>query len=450
VLGLGVVSPASAAEVVLDGGFEAAVEDPEFVLNSLNWTEADSLFDSPLCNEDLCGTGGGTAGPHGGSVWAWFGGSATAGHTGSLTQTLTIPAGTKALSYWFRNGSVLAPFDATLTVKVDSTTVRTHTEAATAQGAYTQQLVNISAFADGASHTLSFNYLNGGAGVTNMTVDDVSIETTLDPATTGTPTVTGIDPAGPSNSTTPKVKGTAEAGSTVTLYANGTCSGASLGSGTAADFAGAGVTATVPPGATTTIFAAASKAGQFNSACSATSVSYVNDSTKPDTTITSSPAGGIAKSLTVSIGFTSSESPATFSCKVDTGAAAPCNSPASITVTPGQHTFSVAATDSAANTDPTPATVTFTAYDCSTLNAAVTAVQAKADAAAKQVSKAKKALKKAKKSGDATKVAKAKKKLKKAKAAAKAAKADLATAQGAAAPCGTSPKLMAERTAERK
>ena len=195
----------------------------------------------------------------------------------------------------------------------------------------------MSAFANGASHTLSFNYLNGGAGITNMTVDDVSL---------------------------------------------------------------------------------------------------LSDSTAPQTTITSSPAGGIAKSLTVPIGFTSSETPSTFSCKVDTGAAAACTSPKSITVTPGVHTFSVAATDASLNTDATPATVTFTAYDCPTLNAAVAKAQ-------KKVAKAKKALKKAKQSGNAVKIAKAKKKLKKAKKALKAAKA-------AAAPCGGTPKVVSGAAAARK
>ena len=165
--------------------------------------------------------------------------------------------------------------------------------------------------------------------------------------------------------------------------------------------------------------------------------SVTPDTTPPQTTITSSPAGGIAKSLTVPIGFTSSETPSTFSCKVDTGAAAACTSPNTITVTPGVHTFSVAAKDAANNTDATPATVTFTAYDCPTLNADVAKAQ-------KKVAKAKKALKKAKQSGNAAKIAKAKKKLKKAKKALKAAKA-------AAAPCGSTPKVVVSgATAARK
>jgi hypothetical protein len=332
VLSQGMTSPASAVELIQDGGFEAGASG-----DSPSWTEADSIFGTPLCTAAACGNGGGTATPHAGTVFAWFGGSATAGHTGSLSQAVTIPSGPASLTYFYRNGSVSAPFDATLTVKVDGTTVKTHTEAAVAEAGYTQQTVDLAAFANGASHTISFEYLNGGAGGTNMTIDNVSINI---------------------------------------------------------------------------------------------------DSEAPQTTITSSPVGGIAKSLTVPIGFTSSETPSTFSCKVDTGAAAACTSPKSITVTPGVHTFSVAATDALNNTDATPATVTFTAYDCTALNAAVAKAQ-------KSVAKAKKALKKAKKSGNAAKIAKAKKKLKKAKKALKKAKA-------AAAPCGSTPKVVSGAAALRK
>jgi hypothetical protein len=353
VLGQGLTSPASAAELVQDGGFEAATGSP---LNSPNWTEADSLFGSPLCNNAECGTGAGASPPRTGLVWAWFGGAPTAGQTGSLSQAVTFPTGGAAsLTYWYRNGSVATPFDATLTVKIDSTTVKTHTEAAVAESAYSQQTIDVSSFADGASHTLSFNYLNGGTGTNSMVVDDVSIQTT-------------------------------------------------------------------PPA----------------------------DTTPPQTTISSPANNSISKSLTLPIAFTSSESPSTFSCQVDATAAAACTSPKSITVTPGVHTFKVAATDAALNTDATPATVTFTAYDCPTLNAAVAAAQAKADAANKKVSKAKKALKKAKKSGNASKIKKAKKKLKKAKAAAKAANAALASAKAAAAPCGTTPKVTSDKSALKK
>ena len=88
---------------------------------------------------------------------------------------MVIPAGTATLTYWYRNGLVTSPFTATLQVRVDGTTVKTHTEASTAQSSYTQQTVNLSTFANGASHTISFNYANNSSGENRMTVDDVSL-----------------------------------------------------------------------------------------------------------------------------------------------------------------------------------------------------------------------------------------------------------------------------------
>jgi len=330
---------ANAVEQVLDGGFEAAAPAG----NSPNWTEADSIFGTPLCD---AGCGG--VGPRSGSWWAWFGGT-TSIQTSSLSQSVTIPSGTTAtLNFYMWVSNAPAPQTASLTVKMDSTVINTYTPTTTDAG-YVLRTFDVSAFANGAAHTLSFNYDNPTAKPTspNIHVDDVSIDTSA-------------------------------------------------------------------------------------------------DTTAPQTTITSSPAGGVAKSLSVPISFTSSEPGSTFSCTLDTGTAAGCTSPSTLTVTPGQHTFKVAARDAANNTDATPASVTFTAYDCPTLTAAVTAAQAKVATATKAVAKAKKALKKAKKSGIASKIKRAKKKLKKAKAALKAANAALAAAQSAAVPCAATPtKVMA-------
>ncbi len=49
---------------------------------------------------------------------------------------------------------------------------------------------------------------------------------------------------------------------------------------------------------------------------------------------------------------------ATFECKLDKGAFAPCTSPKTYKVKPGKHTFSVEAV-AAAGTDATPATFSF-------------------------------------------------------------------------------------------
>jgi len=341
---------------LLDGGFEAATGNPA---NSPYWAEADSLAGSPLCILSSCG---GTS-PHLGSGWAWFGGFADAGHTGGLAQVVTIPVGTRSLTYWYQNLTVSDPFDAQLVVRVDGATVNTQTEATVADTAYARQFANVSAYADGASHVLSFGYTNGGAGVNNMLVDDVGL-TALTTASTATPTVAAATaPSSPSTSTTVVVKGTAETGSTVVLYGNATCSGVPLGTGTAAAFASSGITATVPANSTSSIHARATRSGQYDSACSTTSASYTQQDppSAPETFLTKTPHKRVwttKRIARVSFVFSASTAAATFECRIDHRAFAACTPGHRFKVRVGKHTFAVRALAQGLS-DPTPATYTF-------------------------------------------------------------------------------------------
>ncbi|SDU85946.1 right-handed parallel beta-helix repeat-containing protein [Jiangella alkaliphila] len=84
------------------------------------------------------------------------------------------------------------------------------------------------------------------------------------------------------------------------------------------------------------------------------------DTTAPQTTIGEGPSGSTA-ATTAAFEFSADEGGSTFECLLDGGAWAACTSPAVHQgLTPGAHTFQVRATDGAGNTDPTPASRTWT------------------------------------------------------------------------------------------
>jgi hypothetical protein len=83
------------------------------------------------------------------------------------------------------------------------------------------------------------------------------------------------------------------------------------------------------------------------------------DTTPPDTTIDSGPTGPTA-STSATFTFSATE-PSTFECALEGGAYASCTSPKSYSaLAQGMHSFAVRATDGAGNTDPSPATQSWT------------------------------------------------------------------------------------------
>ncbi len=82
------------------------------------------------------------------------------------------------------------------------------------------------------------------------------------------------------------------------------------------------------------------------------------DTLVPDTTITSGPSGAVASS-SASIAF-ASEAGASFECRLDGAAFAPCSSPITYSaLAEGSHTFEVRASDAAGNVDASPASRTW-------------------------------------------------------------------------------------------
>jgi len=78
------------------------------------------------------------------------------------------------------------------------------------------------------------------------------------------------------------------------------------------------------------------------------------DCAPPDTQITKGPKDKTRKKRAL-FEFSSGEQSSTFQCSLDGGAFAACSSPHTVKVKKGKHTFSVRATDTAANVDGSPA-----------------------------------------------------------------------------------------------
>jgi arylsulfatase A-like enzyme len=100
------------------------------------------------------------------------------------------------------------------------------------------------------------------------------------------PQLSGTNPSSPGNDNQPKVKGTAEAGSTISLFkaaAVADCTPANAaGTGTAAEFVSPGIqSAAVPDGSTTRFRAITTDRAGNASPCSTSSIVYVEDSTPP-------------------------------------------------------------------------------------------------------------------------------------------------------------------------
>ncbi len=214
------------------------------------------------------------------------------------------------------------------------------------------------ALADG-THTFSVRAIDAPGNESTI----VSRYFTVDTQAPATPQITSFAPNSPANDNNPEVKGSSAAGTTVKLYKTAGCAGTQVAQGNAAKFASPGITVSVADNTTTSFRAKAIDAAGNVSPCSS-GFTYVEDSTAPETTITSGPPI-LTTNDRPTFRFASSEASSTFRCRFDSQPFAICSGPGAShrPATPlsnGSHTFYVRATDKANNTDPTPANLTFT------------------------------------------------------------------------------------------
>ena len=215
--------------------------------------------------------------------------------------------------------------------------------------------LNPAALADGP-HTFAVRAVDNAG---NVDAIPATHAWTIDTTAPAAPVVlTPLDTSVTANSQ-PPVNGTAEPGSTVEVFIDGTSVGT-----TTVD--GSGNWTLTPPTAladgTHTVKATAADAAGNTSPDSNTN-SFTVDTIAPDTTITANPPAA-SNSTNASFSFTGSDGSGSgvdsFECSLDGAPFGKCASPLNYTgLAEGSHTFAVRAVDLAGLVDPTPATYTW-------------------------------------------------------------------------------------------
>ncbi|MGH1346574.1 MAG: hypothetical protein ACRBN8_33725 [Nannocystales bacterium] len=161
-----VVPPGCGDNLLVDPGFEGGTP-------SVEWAEASVLFDTPICDASCTDDVG--ANPFSGSWWVWFGGVAQA-DVASVQQDVVIPEGNAMLRFGFSVNAGSGSGNDVFSAELDDETIFLVTDAQVGSfGGWRVVEEDVSSFADGDEHTLSFKASIAGVGVTNFFVDDVEL-----------------------------------------------------------------------------------------------------------------------------------------------------------------------------------------------------------------------------------------------------------------------------------
>jgi hypothetical protein len=154
--------------LLADGGFELG--------NSASspWRQYSLLFGTPLCSVATCG-GYGSALPHSGQWWAWFGGASKA-EEGWLEQSFSLLPGKSFLRFYSQVKGCGNPADF-IQILVDNHEVwrQNVSDIHCWQEDYHRYEVDLSAFADGNRHNLKVYSQQSTSATTNFFLDDLTL-----------------------------------------------------------------------------------------------------------------------------------------------------------------------------------------------------------------------------------------------------------------------------------
>lgn len=150
----------SGENLIQDGGFEAGAPSPK-------WNDVSELFSANVYQEKEMARSG---------DWlSWFEGGDYGSETASVAQEVMIPEAEKAtLRFCIRK--YLDDVSGTLMVRLDNQVILSMTDETAAYSEWTEEVADVSSFADGNTHQLRFDAsIQFGVGATSFLVDDVSL-----------------------------------------------------------------------------------------------------------------------------------------------------------------------------------------------------------------------------------------------------------------------------------
>ena len=180
--------------IVPTGSANAAtnyVQDPSLegaYVSTAIWQQSSTNSDTPLCKVVDCTNGGGTAGPHTGLVWAWFGGldwsdlENVSPEDADLSQMVTFPNSCGAsLQFYFWIGEAAGDANDVFNALIDGTAV--FTANATQQSTYPNYklvTINADAYANGAVHKVEFfshtiRHNSSSTQTVTFNLDDIAV-----------------------------------------------------------------------------------------------------------------------------------------------------------------------------------------------------------------------------------------------------------------------------------
>ncbi|MEM6293370.1 MAG: hypothetical protein AAGA54_19005 [Myxococcota bacterium] len=165
-------APVCGENVLDDPGFESGTP-------SEAWSEVSALFGTPLC-DGACSEDD-SATPFSGDWWVWFGGVEES-ESASVTQRFSVSGDAAYLRFHVAVNASSGTGGDLFLLSIDDQELWSLSDAdITEYGDYVEVEFDISDFADGQMHDLTFSAELGGDGLTNFFLDDVSVFACDDP-----------------------------------------------------------------------------------------------------------------------------------------------------------------------------------------------------------------------------------------------------------------------------